>query len=308
MPVDAGFGTVTERDRPVAPPQPLLPRPVLLPPQRPLDSLVLGWPPVAGARSYRAQVFADGRPDALLLDTVFLGPQADWSAAQVDLRDGPYLLRVRGIDGEGLEGQDVTVPFVLAVRAPAPPLEWPRPGAVTVGGEVLVRWKPVPGVEHYRLQIAAGGDFTASLREQTVRGHETRVALPPGLYAWRVASLLGDPAAGRVGAPGEVHHFDLRAMPPLPEFEAPQFSPQSLLLRWKPLAAGQGAQVQLASDEAFERLVVDQRTWGAQLQLPRPPAGTYHLRMRSIVGDGPAGDFGPSQPVRVPAPSWWERW
>lgn len=306
--VAAGFGTVAERDRPVAPPQPLLPPPVLAPPVRPLASLVLGWAPVAGARSYRAQVFADGRRDALLLDSVFLGAQADWSAAAVDLPDGRYLMRVRAIDGDGLEGQDVTVPFTLEVRAPAPPLEWPRPGAVAVGDAVALRWKPVVGVAHYRLQVAAGGDFSAPAHEQTVNGVEARVALPPGVYAWRVAGIVGDPAAGRVGAYGEAQPFDLRPMPALPEVEPPQFSPASLLLRWKPLAAGQGAQVQLASDEAFEHLVVDQRTWGAQLQLPRPPAGTYHLRLRSIVGDGPTGDFGPAQPIRVPGLSWWERW
>jgi hypothetical protein len=141
-----------------------------------------------------------------------------------------------------------------------------------------------------------------------VSGREARVALPPGLYAWRVAGIVGDPAAGRIGPYGEAQQFDLRGLPPLPELEAPQFSPQSLLLRWKPLAAGQGAQVQLAADEAFERLLVDQRTWGAQLQLPRPPAGTYHLRLRSIVGDGPVGDFGPAQPIRVPGMGWWDGW
>lgn len=306
--VAAGFGTVAERDRPVAPPRPLLPAPVLVPPTGPLAGLVLGWAAVPGARNYRAQVFADGRPDALLLDTVFTGPQADWSGAQVELPDGRYLLRVRAIDADAIEGQDVTVPFELAVRAPAPPLEWPLPGALAVGDAVSMRWKAVPGVSHYRLQIAPSGDFTTPVHEQTVAGQETRVALPPGLYAWRVAGLSGDPAAGRVGAWGEVHQFDLRAAPPLPELEPPQFSPRSLLLRWKPLAAGQGAQVQIASDEAFERLIVDQRTWGAQLQLPRPPAGTYHLRLRSILGDGPTGDFGPAQALQVPGLAWWERW
>lgn len=306
--VAAGFGTVAERDRAVAPPRPLLPAPAITPPPSPLASLVLGWAAVPGARNYRAQVFADGRSDALLLDTVFTGTQADWAGAQVELPDGRYRLRVRAIDADAIEGQDVTVPFELAVRAPAPPLEWPRPGALAVGDGVSMRWKAVPGVSHYRLQIALAGDFGVPVHEQTVAGQESRVALPPGLYAWRVAGLSGDPAAARVGAWGEVHQFDLRAAPPLPELEPPQFSPRNLLLRWKPLAAGQGAQVQVASDEAFEHLIADQRTWGAQLQLPRPPAGTYHLRLRSILGDGPTGDFGPAQALRVPALGWWERW
>ena len=64
--VDAGFGSVTERDRPPGAPQPLLPVPQLQGLSEPLASLALGWSPVAGAQAYRVQIFADAPADALL--------------------------------------------------------------------------------------------------------------------------------------------------------------------------------------------------------------------------------------------------
>lgn len=310
--VDAGYGTVAERDRPVGPPQVLLPAPALALAPGPLVRLALGWGAVEGARAYRAQVFAeapsDTRADALLLDRLVPGLAADWSSEPSDLPDGRYLLKVRAVDAAGLEGLDATAAFELAVRPPPPALAAPPPGLVLADTRMALRWQPVDRVSSYRLQVAAGGDFEAAPAAQTVTGTQATLALPPGRYAWRVAGVLGEGDSARAGTYGEPRWFDLRAEPDPATWEEPQFSPGSLLLRWRPTAAGQGVQLQLASDPAFERLLVDQRTWGAQLQLPRPPAGTYHLRLRSLVGDAPAGGFGALRTIEVPEPAWWERW
>jgi hypothetical protein len=310
--VDAGYGTVVERDRPVPAPQVLLPAPALALSRVPLTRLALNWGEVDGARGYRAQVFADAeagtRPDALLLDRLVDMPAADWSADMPDLPDGRYLLKVRAVDGAGLEGIDANAAFELAIRPPAPALASPPPGLVVAGDRMPLRWEPVERAQGYRLQVAAGGDFEAAPQVQTVSGTEATLALPPGRYAWRVAGVLGEGPAARVGAYGEPRWFDLRAVPEPASWEEPQFSATTLLLRWRPTTAGQGVQLQLASDPAFERLLVDERTWGAQLALPRPPAGSYHLRLRSWLGDAPAGEFGAVRSIEVPAAAWWERW
>lgn len=303
--VDAGFGTVTERDQAPGTPFPLLPAPPLPDLAEPLARLALRWRAVEGARAYRVQVFADGQGDALLLDTTVPGPATDW-VPDADLPDGRYVLRVRAIDRFGLEGLNAASPFELRVRPASPLLEWPPRGAVRAVERVPIRWAPTPGVTRYRLQVAEDGDFAALKRDEIVSGNSIELALPPGVYHWRVAGVLGEGGATRAGPFGAVNVFDQRAVPDLPAMEEPQFSPNSLLLRWKPTAAGQGVQLQLARGPDFVSPLVDQRTWAAQLQLARPPAGTYYWRLRSIVGDGPAGGFGPAQAFAVPALSWWE--
>lgn len=308
--VDAGYGTHALPQQPIAPPRPLLPAPAAAhatsaatdAPARP------NWQPVEGAVGYRAQVFADAQGTALLRDAMLTGPAAQWPI-EASLPNGRYLLRVRAIDASGLEGRERDLPFTVAMQPSGPRSELPPDGAVIGGDSVNLRWSLQPDALRYRLQLGASRDLTDLLRERVVVGNDTALALPPGVYHWRVAAMAGAAeAAQRSGAFGPARVFELRAMPPLPELEPVQFSPANLLLRWRPTAAGQGLQVQLASDPAFEQVVFDERTWGAQMQLPRPPAGVYHLRMRSWIGDASAGEFGPAQRLEVPGVPFWGRW
>lgn len=302
--VEAGQGTVAEKDRPVAPPVPLLPAPTLTPPRQ-LARLALAWAPVDGARGYRAQVFADGRPEALLLDRRIDAPALEWDD---DLPDGAYLFKLRALDAAGLEGLDAQVTIPVALRPPAPAPVSPPAGQVLVGAEVAVGWQPVERAQSYRLQVAAGGEFDRPVAEQAAVGTTATLALPPGTYAWRIAGVLGDGPQARVGPYGEAQWFDLRPAPPRPTWEEPQLSPTRLLLRWRAEAPGQGVLLQVARDAAFRDLIVDQRTWASQWQLPRPSAGTYHLRLRSWIGEAAVGEFVAERILEVPAIAWWERW
>lgn len=302
--VAAGQGTVAEIDRPVAPPVPLLPAPTVTPPQ-PLARLALAWAPVDGARGYRAQLFADGRPEALLLDRRVDAPALEWDD---DLPDGAYLFKLRALDAAGLEGMDAQVTIPVALRPPAPALVSPPAGQVLVGAEVAVGWQPVERAQSYRLQVAAGGEFDRPVAEQAAVGTTASLALPPGTYAWRIAGVIGEGPQARVGPYGEPRWFDLRPAPPRPTWEEPQLSPTRLLLRWRAEAPGQGVLLQVARDAAFRDLIIEQRTWASEWQLPRPPAGTYHLRLRSWIGEAAVGGFVAERSLEVPAIAWWERW
>lgn len=310
--VAAGYGTVARQDEPVAPPRHLLPAPAVVPGPLMIRQLPLslGWTAVDGARGYRAQIFSEGQADALLRDGVFSDTEARWPT-DTDLPDGAYRLRVRALDEVGLEGLDGNGRFVLAARPVPPAIELPRPGGVSAGDEVNLRWALVPGVLRYRLQVAEQGDFSRPLRDQSVVGNDTSLALPPGVYQWRVAAVPVDggaaPSKGTPGPFGTANTFELRPVPALPTLEAPQISPASLLLRWKATAAGQGVLVHLARDSAFVQRLVDQRTWGSQLQIARPAAGSYYLRLRSVIGDAPVGEYSPAMEILVPGIPWWER-
>jgi hypothetical protein len=309
--INGGYGTLALPQQPVAPPRLLLPAPVVPPTATTLATapLFLSWQPVDNAAAYRVQIFADADAGALLFDAQLARPPAQLPQ-QPRLADGGYLLRVRAIDAAGIEGLNANVALTVAVQPSAPRSELPREGAVIGGDTVNLRWDLQPEVLRYRLQVASERSFSDVLRDRIIVGNDTAIALPPGVYHWRVASMNGGAAEAsqRNGPFGPAQVFELRAMPPLPELEPVQFSPRNLLLRWRPTAAGQGLQIQLASDPQFEKIVFDQRTWGAQMQIPRPSAGRLYMRMRSWIGDDSAGEFGQPQILDVPGVLFWERW
>jgi signal transduction histidine kinase len=185
-------------------------------------------------------------------------------------------------------------------RAPLAPVpRQPAPGTVLAADVVQLSWGPSAELNRYRLQVAGANGFGSPLLDRGVDGQQARLALPPGSYQWRVATWTrSDPIGNlRQGPFGLPQAFELRAVPPLPVLEPPQFSPTRLLLRWKALAAGQGLQLQLADNPAFNPVLIERSTWGSEWSVPRPAAGRYYLRIRSVVGDAPVGGFAAPVPA-----------
>jgi len=308
--VAAGFGVLALPNEPVSVPRALLPPPRLDPVPGPIQHLPLslGWSLVEGASGYRAQLFAAERSDALLREALFADSPARW-ADSADLPDGAYRLRVGALDAFGIEGQHAELRFELRARPLAPVLRQPAPGTVLAADVVQLGWGPGAELNRYRLQVAGAQGFESPLLDRGVDGQQARLALPPGTYQWRVATWTRADAIGnlRQGPFGPPQAFELRAVPPLPVLEPVQFSPTQLLLRWKSLAAGQGLQLQLADNPAFDPVLVERSTWGSEWAIPRPAAGRYHLRIRSVIGDGPVGAYTAPIPLDVPVLPWWER-
>jgi hypothetical protein len=299
--LDAGFGSVIASGGATSSPQRLMGTPDLatLPALVERVPLRLDWPPLAGAEGYRAQVFAAEADDRLLLDGVFSEPAAKWA----DLPDGRYVLRVGGIDARTLQGVPAQAGFVLKARPEPPFTREPAADARSYGDTATFRWARSTAAERYRLQVSATPDFAAPLVDRNdLSATELRLALAPGRYAWRVASI----AAGDDQGPfGDAQSFSQRPVPASPSLEPPERNDDGLLFRWHAPEPGQKVQFQVASDAAFERIVLDQQTDGAQGLLPRPSPGTYFLRARTIDADGFAGSFGTVQQVEVPHSRWW---
>jgi hypothetical protein len=308
--VAAGFGVLARPDEPMLPPRALLPPPRLDFLPGPIEQLplTLGWSLVEGASGYRAQLFAAERSDALLREALFAGSPARWPDSS-DLPDGDYRLRLGALDEFGIEGRQTEMRFELRARPLAPVLRQPAPGARLAAEVVQLSWNPSAEMKRYRLQVAGANGFGSPLLDRGVDGTQVRIALPPGSFQWRVATWTrSDPIGNlRQGPFGLPQAFELRAVPPLPVLEPPQFSPSRLLLRWKALAAGQGLQLQLADNPAFSPVLLEHSTWGSEWSLPRPAAGRYHLRIRSLVGDGPVGAYAAPTTLDVPVLPWWEQ-
>ena len=310
--LDAGFGTVATATG-VAPPRVLLQAPELagLPARIERLPLRLALPATAGARGYRAQIFdLAGDSPRLRLDGLFEEPLATWPD---DLPDGRYELRVRASDGDGIEGQTARHALTLEARPEPPFLLRPRAGEKVADEEVTLAWARNPQAARYRLQVAGTADFAApTVQRDDLTTTELRVPLPLGQHHWRVASVRADGHTGPWGDAQALERVERPpAAPPPPAPSAPgaqsaRAVDEGITVNWAASPVpGASYQVQIARDAEFTQVVLDLRTARAEVQLPNPEAGTYHVRVRTLGADGRAGAFGGAQIVEVPRSLWW---
>lgn len=186
--VPAGFGTIAEAGQPPQPPRKLLPAPDLSTLPALLDRLPLqfNWERIENAAAYRFQVAANSQFDRLLTDDI-----TAQAAATADLPNGEYVLRVRAIDKDKLEGLDATHAFTVNVR-PQPPLPVdPDPAPLQINEyEMAFHWKAVGGAASYHYQLASDPDFNNIISERTVT--EPHAVLPrpaPGRYYFHAQIL-----------------------------------------------------------------------------------------------------------------------
>ena len=298
--VDAGFGSVARPGVPVTPPVRLADPPDLsgLPARIEQMPWVPTWPAVPGVQGYRAQLWSDGPQGELLLDGRFAGPAAVWPP----LPDGRYQLRLRVVDGQGLEGLDARHPLQVITQPPPPTLLQPAPGARQRQPAVTLQWATSPQALGYRLQVARQADFSAPEIDQELAAvTAATVVLAPGSYHWRLA---GRPAPGERGPFGAARQFSVQPLPDAPQADAPQAGRQGVVWRWQAVAQAQRYQVQVAHEASFADPLLDRAVDGLQVLLPLTEPGRFVLRLRSVGPDGVAGPFGAPHWVDVlpPAP------
>lgn len=263
--------------------------------------LQLHWIAQPGASAYRAQIMVSGRSDALLLDGRFDSARARFAD---DLPDGRYALRVRGIDGSGLEGRDATVEFVLKARPEPPFVQRPREGQSAYEEGVDFAWTRHADAARYRLQIAANPAFEPLLVDRSdLAEPSARVALPLGSYVWRLASVRAD---GDQGPFGDSQTFVRRAPPASPPPADLQAEGDGLRLRWAASSEpGASYAYQLARDAGFTQIVKEGRSVEPAAPLGDPQGGRYWLRVRTLAADGFEGPWGAAQQIEVPHSPWW---
>ena len=297
--VPAKFGVVAEVGAPPSKPVPLLPPVNVSKLPRVVDQVPIRFDlsPLRDASAYRVQIARDRTFETLLFDKVSSSPRI----AGPDLPDGNYVLRVRGIDRRGLEGLDGYHAFTLDARPEPPLLLEPKPNALVYDKPPVFQWAEPENAADFHFELADTPDFAAPLMDRT--GHsQTRLApaqtLNPGTYYWRVATR---DLSGEEGPFSDAQTFKLE---PAPRVEAPVVEEGSIVLRWNGLP-GARYQFQLASDRAFEQVLVDTTIAEPQVRIPYPPSGFHYLRIRTLGADGFAGDYGPVQRIEVPPKSYW---
>lgn len=300
-PLGAGQGLVDrdgQRQRAV-----LLPAPALaaLPLIERLP-LRLSWPATpAGATAWRVQVFAQGQPDQLLLETTVAEPRVTWPLAQT-LPDGDYTLKLRGIDNLGLEGAAAQQAFALRARPEPPFIQSPAADAVVYADRLAFAWSLNAAAPRVRLQIARDADFRELvLQPPPIDGATQTLALPYGRYHWRVASVDG----ARSGPWGDPQRFELREPPPSPPPATPTLEGNQLQLRWPASPGVVAYELEWATQASFEG-ARSLRTDTPSLTLPKPAPGHYHLRVRALNAAGISSPWGQAQLIDIPEPP--SRW
>lgn len=300
-PIDVGVGFGTR----VAPGQaPIAPVSLLAPPdatrvpplfERTLVRIPFGS--VGGATAYRAQVAQDAQFVAIVAEGRFEAPEAKFS----DLADGEYFIRLRAIDGLGLEGLDVARAFRLKARPEPPFVSGPADRAKLRVGEAKLAWSMSTEAASYRVQVSASPEFSTPAVEEAglaEPGYAAR-SLGPGTWHWRVASVR---ANGEAGPWGDTRQFTIVPEPPAPK--AGPAPDGGIAFEW-PGEPGQRYQFQLAGDAEFSNVTIDRTLEEPGIRLADIGAGTHYFRMRAIDPDGFRGPYSAAQRIDVPFSSWW---
>jgi hypothetical protein len=291
----AGFGSKASSSGELLPPIQLLPAPVLgtLPLQ---ERLVVRFTFVAldGAQKYRAQVGRDAQFFDVVADTVVEAPNLRFAG----LDDGPYFLRVRGIDSNGLEGRDAVYPFSVKARPEPPLVSAPVDRSKVRVAPVGFAWATIDGGAKYRMQVARDAAFSDIVFEANDIG-DTKITapatLPLGDYYWRIRTLLGSD----IGPWSDVRSFHLLPPPAVPE--PPKLEGNRVRFSWVG-EPGQTFVFQVARDAKFEKMVFEEKLSEPVLDKPKPRSGNYYMRYRAIDADGFEGPFTAPQRFTIDPP------
>ncbi|WP_407351964.1 FecR domain-containing protein [Luteimonas sp. R10] len=298
--LDAGQGTLSDRDRRPLPATPLLPAPDLSgwPDELRRMPAAVDWPAVDGAAGYRLQIAAEAEFLALLQDTRVDAPRAEVAIPG----DGDFHARVRAVDARGLEGHDAVRGFRISAHPPPPFAIAPVQDDSTAGPRPRFRWtRSEGGAERYRLQVDRDPVFAAPLIDREgLRRTELRAPdpLPPGEYYWRVGATDAD---GKHGPFGDPVRFVLHEAEPGPAIgeDGIERSKRDLHVRWPAGGDDQRYHFQLSRDADFASIELERTLDTNQIALPGLGSGTWYMRTRLIDSDDYAHPFGPAQSVKI---------
>lgn len=293
--VPTSFGTVTQTGSPPRKPVKLLPSPNLeafpalvryLPKVVPLNTL-------EHAQRYRVQIAQDQAFLKIQLDRVVKGQLM----LDQKLADGAYFVRVRGVDANGLEGNDSIKSFRIDARPEAPMVRHPLPDAVLHVGPIAFSWAEMDAVDTYLFEIAHDPAFTDLFEQKLVATTDVGVDFKEaGDYFYRLSSVT---AEGRQGPPGKAIKIRILPVPAVPEPQPPAVEGDKLRLSWQKVDGVASYHVQLARDADFQDLIVDEKTADPWMQVQRPPSGYYYFRLRSVDTEGYVGIFSTPQRFEV---------
>lgn len=256
----------------------------------------------AGAVGWRAQIYAKGSDDHLLLDARVTEPRVSWAEGR-ELPDGDYRLRLRAIDARGHEGAAADAELRLQARPEPPFIQAPVQDAASYSGGMALAWTRNTAAPDVRLQIARDAEFKdVVLQPPPIAAASYEAKLPDGAYHWRIASVE---AGGRSGPFGDAQRFELKPPPPAPPPAEPEVSGDQLKLRWRADAGVTRYELEWSPVDTFDGAAVQRfSTDKPELTLPKPSPGKYFLRAKAFNAAGAPSAWGQTQMIEQPYPRW----
>jgi hypothetical protein len=296
--LQAGYGTAISKDSAPEPPVKLLPAPEFKLPEEYSREfpVVFRWKPVSGAASYRLQVWLADQEIAIIDETTQLPAFSTNSLA-----DARYAARLRAIDETGIEGLENSLDFELDAQPQPPAVISPTEGQVVRTELPEFEWAKPSNADSFRFEMSTDPEFKNLL--SSVHGvestHFTPKELAPGTYFWRLASL-----SGREQGPfGHGSMFILRPAPDAPAVST-EGDEKALTIRWSPAREGQHYRLQVAKDEAFREVLVDEQLDSPEWQMERPKSKVF-FRVQVIDVDGFQGAWSLPQRIDPPPLPWY---
>lgn len=150
--LDAGYGLVAEKDKPLPEPVKLLDAPEMSEVFYITNYLqAISWPPLAGAQAYRIQLAETDAFNKLIFDRV----RNDSSTTIESLNNKIYSLRVRGIDGQQLQGLNAIARLDVSIIPAAPTLN-----AISNDRSINFNWDKSDYIAETLIEIARDAAFT----------------------------------------------------------------------------------------------------------------------------------------------------
>ena len=298
LPVHENEGTLVREGRPPIPPRRLLPPPPVLEPRQTYKSIPfsLSFGPVEGAVAFRILLARD-RDGKDIVKEEAIKPSGSFRAGEVD--DGTYFLRAVSVDEIGLEGSSDPFPVVVRTNPQPPFVQSPVEGAEYRERTPMLSWLKVRDAARYHLQIAEDNAFSRIVEEKDdLRGESHPTGpLEYERYYSRIRSIARDGYEGEWSA---VVSFFVIPPPPSPRLEQPLAGKDDVTFAWRSTGEGMNYRAQVASDEAFENILLDERTINTSITFKKPEKpGQYHVRVQSTDAQGYAGRFSPPQSFEI---------
>lgn len=296
-----GFGTLIKQDVPPSLPVKLLTKPEILAPskysrQLPVDCK---WTSIEGAEKYRIQIYKSTEEQTLIFDKTIPVNRLNTSA----LEDGNFIIKVRAIDSNGLEGLNTEFSFQLDAR-PQPPLPISPKLDETVRLDLPeFEWATPIKSTAYHFLLSEYPDLSSPLIN-SMELTESKYApeqLSPGEYYWRIATRVGT----KEGPFCQTQRFTLKPAPKAPDLSTMSEGGDetNLMLRWQRNSDGQQYIIQLATDPKFENILLEKQVKDPEFTVERPLQKVY-LRIKVVENDGFEGDWSPAQQIE-PIPDPW---
>ena len=239
--------------------------------------------------------------------TVYEGDAAPGATLLITtLADGHYFAFLTAIDADRFESRPVgPLPMTIRTNPPTPMVTSPQNNGILWGKHGRFEWLASDQATHYKLELATDPDFKNLIDQQEVR--EARYLSPelqPGTYHFRVQSVAADGYTTLFSMPVT---WKQTAEVPLGGMEAT--ANNKPVLQWPAMVPGWAYDLQVAGDEEFTQLIVDQKGLAVTsytLEQKLDP-GKYYVRLRGVVNGEPASPWTPAQTMTVKRkPLGWE--